>query len=113
MPMVIKPIATTHKVKICCDKTKFCFGAKSNAHLTIDKFKLRSLGMFRMLFAQYLVHQNMKNVGIIKEAAARKTSLENFFGCELLLYYGENCKLIKHPSPPNFFCGKRRTYHIV
>ena len=55
----------------------------------------------------------MKNVGIIKEAAARKTSLENFFGCELLLYYGENCKLIKHPSPPNFFCSKRRTYHIV
>ena len=32
--MVIKPIATTHKVKICCDKTNFCFLTKFSANLT-------------------------------------------------------------------------------
>ena len=33
LKMVIKPIAKAHKVKICCDKTIFCFGAKFNANL--------------------------------------------------------------------------------
>ena len=33
LKMVIKPIAKPHKVKICCDKTIFCFGAKFKANL--------------------------------------------------------------------------------